>query len=89
LHQGDQYYQQIYLCMLVETELTQAPGTRVWTCFKDIILRCSETFSDRYGIEDLKITTQRESILSSTAEKHFLRCMRFYKDGANVNEEAA
>lgn len=36
------------------------------------ILKCSETFLDRYGMEDLKITMQLELVLSCTAEKFWL-----------------
>ena len=37
--------------------------------YKNIILKRSETFSNRYGMKDLGIALQLESVLSCTAEK--------------------
>jgi len=53
---------------------------------KRIFLKCSETFSDRYGMEDLNIATQLESVLSGTAKRSTTSGVcDFCKD--SVNEE--
>jgi len=49
--------------------------------YKDIILKCNETFSGRYGMEDLTFPTQLESVLRCTAERSTISAAcDFYKD---------
>jgi len=52
--------------------------------YKDIILKCSEIFSERYRMAGLQIAMQLESVLSCTSERSTISAVcDFYKGVAD------
>jgi len=55
--------------------------------YTDIILKCSETFSERYGMKNLESVTLFESVPSCTAESSSMSAgCDFYKDDVNKEQ---